>query len=100
MARFAMMDRASPVGRRGFIVVNVGRQRWRESVLRRNLGAIVLAISCWVVEGMFAREDVMKVSVGIALFKGRGLVLVEREHMKGWHVMFLSHYAEQLARSC
>ncbi|KAL0299283.1 UNVERIFIED_CONTAM: NF-X1-type zinc finger protein NFXL2 [Sesamum radiatum] len=42
----------------------------------------------------------MKVSVESVLFKGRGHVLVEREYMKGWHVMFLYHYVGQLARSC
>lgn len=55
--------------------------------MRGILGAKTRAIKSWGAGNMAAKGDVMRESVGSARFKGRGLVLVAIEYMRGWHVM-------------
>lgn len=98
--RFAMMVRASPVGKRELINVNVEKWRCRGNAVIEISGVITLAIRSWVAGGMFVRGGVMRVNVGIARVKGRGRVLVESEHTKGWPVMLLCHYVGPLVISC
>lgn len=100
MVKFAMMVTVRCVAKKGFISANAGRWSWKESVVRGFLGVKIHARSCLAVGGMFVREGVIKVIVVSVHSRGRGLVLVERECMKGWLVMLLCLSVEQLVISC
>lgn len=100
VVKFAMMVNARLVGKEATIRAYVGKLKWKEIVLRRILGVIIRVRSCSVVEGMYVPEGVMRVSVAIVHFRGRGLALVGRECMKGWLVMFLFHFVGELVVNC
>lgn len=85
--RLVMKDHVHLVVPKVFINVNVGRWKWRGSVLRGSIGARIRARGYLVVGNMFVIAGVIRVYAESVHFKGRGRVLVERGSMKAWLVM-------------
>lgn len=81
--RFAIMGSAHHVGRRVCISANVGRWRRKESAVIGIFDVIIHVRKVWIAGSMFASEGAMGVCAVNALLKGRGLVPVVGEFMKG-----------------